>query len=338
MSIVKSSRMGKLYERLNEAGFSRQFIQKAVLPSWWDDSLAEKETGFAHIALIIARHIGADVRTLMDTEESVTLDPLGRVRFKSGGNVVPEALRATTSVCVRVAHMVNKAVATDLPDTLPRSVDELRAALHHKGHTIVTLDVLLDWCWSIGIPVLHLKNLPGRKPQALCLRVKGRPIVFLCDAHNLGAWQAFHLAHELGHILLGHLEDENSIYLDEKIRPDDTEEKEKEANAFAVALLLENPEAEFTARQNITGEQLAEAAQQFGAKHALDPQAVVLNVFHHEVERRGRSMIAAKFLEVSPMAIERINNLAVKSLILEELSEDDVEYLSHLTGWENAWL
>jgi hypothetical protein len=337
MSTVKSSRMRKLYERLSAAGFSRHFIQNSVLPSWWEDSLAEKETGFAHIALIIARYIGADVRTLLDTEESITLEPLGRVLFKSGGNTVPEALRATTSVCVRAAHLVHRATSVVPPSALPESAMALHEELRQRGHTVVTLDALLDWCWSVGIPVLHLKkeSLPGKKPQALCLRVKGRPVVFLCDAHNLGAWQAFHLAHELGHILLGHLESGDSLWLDETIRRDDTQEQEVEANMFAVTLLLRDPEITVNALPSLKAEELAAAARQYGEKHTLDPQALVLNVFHHDTARVGRNMNAAKALEIAPPALERIGKLAAHSLNLSELSDDEAEYLSRLAGWES---
>jgi Zn-dependent peptidase ImmA (M78 family) len=336
MSTVKSSRMETLYKRLADAGFPRRFVRERALPSWWDDSLAETETGFAHGALLVARHIGADVRTLLETEESVTLEPMGRVLFKSGGNAVPEVLRATTSVCVRAARIILRGVAQASPAILPTSAAELREALRAQGHRVVTLDTLLKWCWSVGIPVLHLKHLPGKKPQALCLRVKGRPVIFLCDAHDLSAWQAFHLAHELGHILLCHLEEDDSLWLDEKISRTDTADCEREANAFAVELLLESPNATFGASANMTAEQLSDAARRFGAAHSMDAQAIVLNVFHYDPTRVGRNMNAAKALEPTPAAIARIALTAKASLNLQELSEDDVEYLSHLAGWESA--
>lgn len=339
MSTVKQKtvpRMDTLYQRLAAAGFPRHFVKETALPSWWEDSMAETETGFAHGALLVARHIGADVRTLLETEESVTLEPMGRVLFKSGGNTVPEALRATTSVCVRAARVVLRGVSNATDSPLPKTAAELREAIRQQGHRVITLDALLDWCWSVGIPVLHLKNLPGTKPQALCLRSKGRPVIFLFDAHNLSAWQAFHLAHELGHILLKHLGEQDSLWLDEKILRNDPAEKEIEANTFAVELLLEKPDATFGASAHMTADVLVEAARRFGAAQGLDPQSVVLNVFHYDPDRRGRNMNAAKALEPMPVALDRIDAKAKDSLNMQDLSDEDVEYLSHLAGWEST--
>jgi hypothetical protein len=33
--------MDLLYKRLRDAGFNRKFVKETVLPSWWDDRIAE---------------------------------------------------------------------------------------------------------------------------------------------------------------------------------------------------------------------------------------------------------------------------------------------------------
>ena len=143
------------------------------------------------------------------------------------------------------------------------------------------------------------------------------------------------LAHELGHILLNHLENVD-VWLDENIRRDDPAEKEIEANTFAVELLLEKPDATFGASAHMTADVLVAAARRFGTAQGLDPQSVVLNVFHYDPDRRGRNMNAAKALEPTPVALDRIDAKAKDSLNMQELSDEDVEYLSHLAGWESS--
>ena len=323
--------MASLYNRMAAAGFSKWFVQSVALPSWWNDSLAETETGFAHAALLIGRHLGVDVASLLDPKASVVLTPIGQVRFKA--NVVPEKLRSVTSVAVQAARLLSKATPVAIPSDLPKSALELRATLISRGEKVITLDSLLAWCWEVGIPVLHLKELPGKKPQALCLRIAGRPVIFLCDKHDWSAWQAFHLAHELGHICRGHLDDNNSFLMDETIRRDDPSEYEKEANAFAVELLLGDPDIKIAASDKLTASQLAHAVTTFGKDHSLDPGALVLNIFYHDgANRIGRNTNAVKLLETHPPAITRINLAAKSNLDWDEISDDDAEFLMQFAG------
>ncbi len=331
---ARVSPMESLYRRVAEAGFKREFVRRFVLPSWWDDTLAQTETGFAHGALLVSRYLGVEVESLLDSDGAVTLGQMGKVCFKA--SAVAEVLRPATSVALSAARLLSRAVTTPVTE-IPSTAAKLREILLARG-SVVTLDSVVAWCWDAGIPVLHLQNLPGAKPQALCLRYKGRPYVFLFDGHNLSAWQVFHLLHELGHVCSGHLNEENSLCVDEKIERGDTQAEESQANAFAVEALLGNAEIQFDVPDRFTAEQLAQAARSHGAAHRLDAGAIVLNAFHYDKDKKrvARNMKAASLLEPTPPALARIGAQANRRLEWDNLSEDDAAYLRCLAGLEQA--
>lgn len=72
-------------------------------------------------------------------------------------------------------------------------------------------------------------------------RTEGKYLIYYNDA-NSDAWNRFTLAHELGHIFLEHHQDANTKVLTRtKLPPEQYEEYEKEANAFARNLLSPAP-------------------------------------------------------------------------------------------------
>ena len=331
---ASASSMKSLLRRIEAAGFKRTFVQ-AALPTWWDDSLAESETGFSHVALLLARRLGIEVSSLLDPTESVALGEMSKVCFKTGQ--VAEALRASTSVALSMARLVAQAVIGPLPSDLPRSAAALRQQLQGYG-SVVTLDAVLAWCWDKGIPVIHLRELPGRKPQALCLRHRERPYIFVCDGHDWSAWQAFLILHEIAHICLKHLSAENVLCVDETVARGDTQQEEAQANAFAVECLFGQSDIAFGADKWTTAERLAADARVYGEANRLDPGAIVLNVLHHGIgtpdPRVARDIKAATLLEGDPPALARIAAAASARLQWDSLRDDDAEFLARLTGCE----
>jgi hypothetical protein len=117
-------RMSSLYTRMKEANFAPKYVREVALPSWWDDALAETKTGYADAAFIIARHCGVSLADLLDDTAAITLEPLGKIRFKS--NSVPEAMRSATSIAFRAAHLVLRAMTKPLRDSIPSNPEILR--------------------------------------------------------------------------------------------------------------------------------------------------------------------------------------------------------------------
>ena len=122
---------------------------------------------------------------------------------------------ALASFAVSVGNLLIQA-AQDSQQSPVLSAREIRTALLQR-HQFVDLASLLSTCWSIGIPVGHLRVFPldGHKGMhATAVRAKGSHAILLGRDAHYPAPVAFDLAHELGHIMLGHLAN-HSVLIDD---------------------------------------------------------------------------------------------------------------------------
>jgi transcriptional regulator with XRE-family HTH domain/Zn-dependent peptidase ImmA (M78 family) len=100
----------------------------------------------------------------------------------------------------------------------------------------VTLASLLLWMWRRGIPVVPL--LGRRGFSAAVWSVDGLPVVVLKEARDLAVYWLFDLAHELGHIVLGHVVDSALVDVDSPMPHSSADGEEDAASRFALDLLL----------------------------------------------------------------------------------------------------
>ncbi len=70
---MSESPMERLYRRLEEAGFKRDYILDHVLPDWWDDAAANTPAGLAEAQSIIADKLGLDQKALWSGNEHLPL-------------------------------------------------------------------------------------------------------------------------------------------------------------------------------------------------------------------------------------------------------------------------
>ena len=110
--------------------------------------------------------------------------------------------------------------------------------------------------------------------------IDGRPVIVLCKRDRHTAWLLFILAHELGHIALSHIKD-NEVLLDEDVK-DLGDQEEEEANAFAIELLAGDADRRYsyTGDTWLGAQQLAQLAAEVGARDCVDPGHIVLNYAH----------------------------------------------------------
>ncbi len=330
--------MKSLYRRLSRVGLSRPYITTTALPSWWDDEIAENPAGYAHGLLLLSRHLGLDLATLQNESAPVRLREFGVCKYKKRDSVSEDDLAICRTLATRAAQLAAEAIELP-PGSLPSNAMEIREAILDGEAAGVGLAELVSYCWSMGIPVLHLDHFPktAHRPDGFAARVRGRPVIILCVRKKQAAWQLFILAHELAHLALGHIEEDGSL-IDDKIEQDSTDVEERDANAFAMEILTGSPPKRFRASGAWPdAETLAAEARQIGRQEMIDPGHVVLNYAHS---------MGADFFPVAQLALARlypgadairdIREKMADTLDWSRLPEDSSEFLMRVTRQGSA--
>lgn len=262
-----------LYQALNGIGISSSVI-RSVLPSWWDDSYAEDPLGLTELKVLLARRLSIDPATIFSDSLAVEFLPVVR-RYKGGRQDLISDFQSSTAVANALCRAALSCVThSGIYESLKDPVN-LREKILSAGAGCVGLEQLLDLCWGLSIPVLHVSFPQGlKKFDALVVADGERYAIALCRNEASPSWLAFHLAHEIGHIACGHLA-ADGVILDEKIEDTLTVQQELEANDYASKLLgsdcIEPPKLNYKKRLAQTREMV-----ELGRHHKVLPGHLVL--------------------------------------------------------------
>jgi Zn-dependent peptidase ImmA (M78 family) len=297
--------MQELYQRLQQAGFNRTFVQDYLLPDWWDDSLGENPTMRAVAEVGIARLIGVSIHALHTPGAPLHLAPSHEFRLKRNKGITVGELLPAIALAQSAAHILAETLEELPPFVTGAHALAVREAILAQ-HATVDLNSLLAWAWAHGIIVVHLCRLPlhAKKFSGIALFDDARPVIVLADGRDSPPWLAFHLAHELGHILLGHVQP-GQILLDDNIdrrhhlldavEDPNFERLEAEANVFAMTLLTAQPEMRFAMQRELNGETLATRVQQRAGQSRIDAGTLAL-LYGYSTGRMGVAQNALKQL------------------------------------------
>ena len=233
----------------------------------------------AILEAILSRQLSLDLTALRNPQGDIVLQPSLAARFKMRAGLESSQLDVAQVLAARLATIA--ASCFDRPLMLKElSAISIRNRILQGGAPWVGLDQLLDVCWEIGVPVVHLCRLPqsGKKMDGMICWTEGRPVIVVACQQRSTAWQLFILAHELGHVACGHLLPDSPHILDDKVATNVREQQEKEANEFAVIQLTGHKGMAFQPQSSfLTGPELAETAQEIGADLKIDPGVIALN-------------------------------------------------------------
>jgi hypothetical protein len=231
-----------IYDQLKEIGLTRAQVRK-LLPDWWSPEAEKYPDGIAEFCVLISRRLSLDLVSLMNGVLGINRSA-SVVAYKHRADATLQSLQASTCIATSLAQAVIAAMPQPYIPMSPSPTDF--AALSKKnGNGLVSLSSLIDSCWSIGIPIIPIPNLPVgiRKMDGAVIKVGSRPAIIMSKKKSSRAWLSFILAHEIGHIGCGHLGDEGSI-IDVSLQEQATYEsessadlQEREADAFALSLL-----------------------------------------------------------------------------------------------------
>lgn len=325
--------MKRLRSRLSGVGVKRKFLNDVVLPSWWDDTIAESEGGFREGAGYICGHLGYSLTSLLDDRQPLVFIRREGVKYKKAKGVTEAELGLATNYALGVARSIANAFSDSPPVAeVPEPKTWRENLINHSDKPWVCLRHILDASWNLGIPVIQLQNLPSqaKKPDALTTMIGGRPVIVVMSGRKSPSWIAFIVAHELGHLHHKHLKADQTL-VDNEIRTQVEEAQEIEANNYAAQLLTGHPDLGLNSARRLTAKQLAKQAEDFGNRYRISPGVAALN-YGFTTGYWPVASGAVSILENQDNAAQDFSNAMEAHLKPEMFSEDAWEWITNATN------
>lgn len=333
------------YEALKDLGYTKHYINK-LLPDWWDNSLLKTSAGSLQFALILNQRLGIDARFDSQGTLSVSLDQ-SRTRFKHRLDTRSSELAQAAGLGRAIAKLALHELPIPKTDILPADPLALRAYLLNRySASSIDFDSMVDACWQFGIPVLHVESLPllSKRPAGMAINIQGRPAIILGHRLEHKSRQLFVLAHELGHIALGHVK-RDDILLDEDVvevvenlgsqRASVQDSEEKEADHFALQLIRGSatlaPKRLFSVMAS--GAVLAVEALRSGAQLQIDPGHLLFS-WAKETGQWASASTAITFLPNGHGAMATLRAKLLAYARLGSLSEENRQFLMAVQGFQ----
>lgn len=301
-------------------------------PSWWSDDADLSPSARAELRFTLARKLGLDAKALLDDEP--------RFVWKVGTfkNLSTDASDAEREAIISYATSVARVLLASVPEgaTPELSAGSLRGVLL-KGNPFVSLQGLLGFSWAIGIPVVQLRVFPLRAKRmcAMAVRVRERHVIFLAHESRFPARVAYYLAHELGHISLGHLDESPALIdVDDPLSaPDRSDPDEVAADRFALEVLTGTPEPRvLTEAESYSAAALAKAVVAAAPSLQIEPGTLAL-CFGHNTGRWDKVSAAMKRIYPGVESVgDAINRYAVAQVQSGNVSEESEDYIRAAMG------
>lgn len=329
----------RLLKSFKELGLTPAQVRR-LMPEWWDDEAAEDEGGLLELQILLARRLNVSLASM---QAQVPLPAFQETtqRFKTAHPEGSSQLAVAAGIGHGLAQLLASTVAVPLKagdvDALALRQDLMATA------SMVTLEGLCKWMWAHGLPVVHVTGWPDklRRPDAMCVRVGERPVTMVVRKEVHPPKLAYLVAHELGHIMSGHLRAVNNAVLVDDTLPIDaqrslSDDDEREADGFAMNVL--GGETLLKTCRSLMGRSyseltLAVAAIQAAKPHGLDAGQVILGWGRLSEDWKMANMALRYLLNTQP-APEVINSVAKANIDPSALSADGRDHLERLTAME----
>ena len=322
--------MADLYRRLKAIGFPRSYVQTTILPDWWEDHLAEDPANRRLAEVMISKSLKIPLTALADCEGVLSLQGVEQARFRRWSSAEEASLAPAVAIARRVAEITLYGV-NDLPALCLQGAppDRLRAEILEEQE-YVDLQALLSLCWRWGVPVLFVATLPpnAKRVEGMTLLVRGRPVILLASTRKAPAWLIWHLAHEMGHIGHGHLDESEEI--DVKIRGSSRDPHEIQANDFAHRLVYGSQQG-FIAPQHLKAETVAREANREGKVRHILPASIIASYAFH-MDAWGVAQKALQILGQDSGGPEMVRDFLARHIQLDALGESDSGFLEAVLG------
>jgi Zn-dependent peptidase ImmA (M78 family) len=322
--------MDKLYQKLSALGLSASYVRRAGLPSWWSDELNDKPAAVLEGAGHISKRLHLDLESLLKEDQEIRFKPLPGTKFKYHAQSQADIPSTSHQLASRVAELVAYGVERPF-SPIPSCVTQMRSEIL-QHHSQVTLEAILDYCWQHGIAVVYFNDYPEntRKITGIVQWQGDRPVIVLSHKRTHPAWLAFHLAHELAHLALDHVQD--GILIDDEIDQDSSDTEEIEANQFAVRLLVNQFDNCFKNKRFYNNGQLKkQLLEKLKSDPTVDACSLAFNYAWH-TKNYGLADKAVKSLHCAEDGNIIINQFLEQHLDWDSLSDDNADHLERILG------
>lgn len=196
-----------LWAATTDLGFSKSLVLRRLVPRRLRDRVEHVEAeGVApgdeaalasQVAAFVARTFGLSASAILGPRRpALSLAAVHTARFRASQSAHEDRLSAYAVYAHVLALLTIEATRHIETSAVPQDPRAVRRAILEK-HGKVTFESVLDYAWSLGIPVLPL-NDPAAFHGA-CWRADGRNVVALKQQTPAQARWLFDLLHELRH-------------------------------------------------------------------------------------------------------------------------------------------
>jgi hypothetical protein len=307
---------------------------EAAWPEWWSDAAEASSSAQAELRFSIARKLGLDARSLIEerTPRFVWEDSARFKRFAGDSGRDRPIIssfgaslgRALLQACPEVGQPTGVSAATLRLQVL-------------RGSEFVGLIELLGLAWALGIPVVHLRVYPlsAKKMSAMSVAIGERFAILLARDALYPAPVAFYLAHEIGHIMLGHVRDGSSIVDIDMVGESGAQQDPEEvaADEYALELLTgsTHPRIEVVG-DGRSARRLASEALSEGPANRIEPGTLAL-AYGFQTRLWPTAIGALRHIYQAPQNVwSVVNQLASRQLDWARLPDELDSYVRAIMG------
>lgn len=329
---------GRLRSRLKRAGIHSLALD-AAWPKWWSDEADASPSARAELRFSLSRKLGLEPRSLLDDHAEPSFVWKDEARFKhlAAEDDTERAALASFGIALSSVLTFATRAATTL---LGVSAQSLRQSILSSGQPFVALVDLLSASWALGVPVIHLRVFPAaqKRMAAMAVRSGDRFSVLLGKDSVYPPHVAFYLAHELGHLALGHLDVGTAIVdLEDEDPAEPSDREEEEADRYGLELLtgLSSPVV-LPKKGNYSARELARVSVAASKDLHVEPGTLALCFGYATRDwATANGAMAHIYTEKKPVWRE-VNQLAFNQMELDGLPGDFRDYLAAVLGEESA--
>jgi hypothetical protein len=342
VALAYNKHMGDIYRRLKDADWhDTGYLRRVILPEWWEDKLASQPGMRLTAELCLSKFLSIPLSTLQDRNAPIELNP-GIVKLKKNKNsnsqILPGIVAAGQAARVVAQCMARQGYG---PSRLEREDPfEIRNCVLRRDGGKVSFKALLDECWERGVPVLWV-DLPAKSKlvDGMAFKINDRPIIVLSASRKEEPWAIWYLAHEMSHIIRGHLDDGATIDLNSNPSEDP---HEIEANDVARRIIYGDTsrEVEFYSLpgEPMTPYTLEKAAVAYGEMYNVNPGLIVLN-YPMTMMKRHEDLWAVAITTIKNMHFEKVDKMVSreikKRLDLNDVTDTDYQIVTEVANIED---